>query len=53
MRRAALAHDFLESVCDGWQGFSYPNRSAALFSNVGFSVDAVMLDASLWKLGKI
>jgi len=52
MRRAALGHDVLESVCAGWQGFSCPKQSAALFETVGFRTDAVMLDASLWKLVK-
>lgn len=52
MRRAALGHDILESVCAGWQGFSCPKQSAALFETVGFRTDAVMLDASLWKLVK-
>lgn len=52
MRRAALGHDILESVCAGWQGFSCPKQSAALFETVGFTTDAVMLDASLWKLVK-
>ena len=52
MRKAALAHDFLESVCGGWQGFSDPHQSAGLFARVGYTVDRIMLDATIWKLDK-
>lgn len=52
MRKAALAHDFLESVCDGWHGFSDPHQSAELFARIGYSIDRIMLDATIWKLDK-
>jgi SAM-dependent methyltransferase len=52
VRRATYCHDFLESVCRGWQGFSEPSSLRALFSRVGFTVDLVTHNASVWRLSK-
>ena len=50
VRRGNLCHDFAESVCEGWHGFSLPGDSAALFKRIGFDISSVMLNASLWRL---
>ncbi len=48
--RGTLCHDFLESVCEGWQGFHDGATSTAMFRRVGFTVDAMTLQGSLWRL---
>ncbi len=50
VRRGNLCHDFAESVCEGWHGFSLPGDSAALFKEIGFDISSIMLNASLWRL---
>jgi SAM-dependent methyltransferase len=58
LRIAALAHDFAESVCLGWEGFAGAEENARVFSEAGFlggtgSSDTMsFLDASLWVLRK-
>lgn len=51
-RRGVLCHDFAESVCEGWEGFSDAAASRRLFETIGFSVDTIMLNASVWRLVK-
>lgn len=59
LRISALAHDFVESVCEGWEGFSDAEENARLFAEVGFRGGAEgrpgamsFLDSSLWVLRK-
>lgn len=52
MRCGVLCHDFAESVCDGWNGFSNGESSARLFNETGFKVASVLLNGSLWRLDK-
>ena len=52
VRRGVLCHDFAESVCEGWYGFSLPKKSAGLFQDIGFDVSSVLLNSSLWRLDK-
>ncbi|MEN8264675.1 MAG: class I SAM-dependent methyltransferase [Nitrospirota bacterium] len=52
VRRGVLCHDFAESVCEGWYGFSLPEKSAGLFQDIGFKVSSVLLNSSLWRLDK-
>ena len=52
VRRGTLCHDFSESVCDGWCGFYPAQESIDLFKSIGFCVNTVMLNASLWRLDK-
>jgi SAM-dependent methyltransferase len=59
LRISALAHDFAESVCAGWEGFSDAEENARLFADAGFRggaegrPDAMsFLDSSLWVLRK-
>jgi len=58
LRISALAHDFAESVCEGWEGFSDAEENTRMFSGVGFQggteVAGAMsfLDSSLWVLRK-
>lgn len=52
VRRGTFCHDFLESVCRGWQGFHGAAASRRLFQDVGFTVDVVTLDGSVWRLTK-
>ena len=58
LRIFALAHDFAESVCEGWEGFSDAEESTRMFSDAGFQggseVSNAMsfLDSSLWVLRK-
>jgi SAM-dependent methyltransferase len=54
----ALAHDFAESVCDGWEGFTPAGETADTFAAAGFA-GAVppkdrmsVLDGALWVLRK-
>jgi SAM-dependent methyltransferase len=58
LRISALVHDFAESVCEGWQGFSEAEDHARIFSAAGF-VGGVsrlgsmsLLESSLWVLKK-
>jgi SAM-dependent methyltransferase len=52
IRRGVLCHDFAESVCEGWQGFSAPEDSLSIFTEAGFSVSSKLLNASIWRLEK-
>jgi SAM-dependent methyltransferase len=58
MRMAALAHDFAESVCEGWEGFSDVEESLLLFERLGFQPGRSLFDrmnfleSSLWVLKK-
>lgn len=52
IRRGTYCHDFLESVCQGWQGFYDAAATRALFTQVGFGLDVVTLNASVWRLQK-
>ena len=50
VRRGIYCHDFLESVCQGWQGFYDAEETRQLFTRVGFRVEVVALNASVWRL---
>ncbi|RJQ51666.1 MAG: class I SAM-dependent methyltransferase [Nitrospiraceae bacterium] len=52
VRRGILCHDFFEGVCKGWNGFHDAGESINLFEAVGFIIDTVMLNASVWKIDK-
>jgi SAM-dependent methyltransferase len=58
LRVFALAHDFAESVCEGWAGFSGAEANARIFADAGFEGGAEppgamsVLDSSLWVLRK-
>lgn len=58
LRIFALAHDFAESVCEGWAGFSDAEANARMFVDAGFQGGAEpagtmsLLDSSLWVLRK-
>lgn len=58
LRIFALAHDFAESVCEGWEGFADAEENTRMFSDAGFQggsevLDAMsLLDSSLWVLRK-
>jgi len=58
LRISALAHDFAESVCEGWEGFSDARENIRLFSDVGFQGGVAhlgtmsSLESSLWVLKK-
>jgi SAM-dependent methyltransferase len=58
LRISALAHDFAESVCEGWEGFSDAEENIRVFSDVGFEGGVAhlgsmnFLEASLWVLKK-
>jgi len=58
LRVSALAHDFAESVCEGWEGFSDAEENARLFADAGFQGGTEgpramsFLDSSLWVLRK-
>jgi hypothetical protein len=55
---AALAHDFAESVCEGWEGFSDAEENSRLFERLGFRPGGPLfgsmhlLESSLWVLKK-
>lgn len=51
-RRGILCHDFSESVCEGWQGFYDARGSFDLFRSIGYNVETVMMNASIWRLAK-
>jgi SAM-dependent methyltransferase len=54
LRIAALAHDFTESVCEGWEGFSDAEEKVRVFSEAGFEGGVALsgamslLDSCLW-----
>ncbi|HTU03378.1 MAG TPA: methyltransferase domain-containing protein [Candidatus Sulfotelmatobacter sp.] len=48
----ALAHDFAESVCAGWAGFSTATERIRCFTEAGFEAPQCMLDGSLWVVRK-
>jgi len=58
LRISALAHDFAESVCEGWEGFSEAEENIRVFSDVGFQGGVPhlgtmsFLESSLWVLKK-
>jgi len=58
LRISALAHDFAESVCEGWVGFSDAEENTRMFSAAGFQGGTgaprtmSFLDSSLWVLRK-
>jgi hypothetical protein len=58
LRVSALAHDFAESVCAGWEGFAEADDTIRLLVSAGFqgsisaSGDMSLLDSSLWVLRK-
>lgn len=52
IRLGILAHDFCESVCEGWQGFHEAMNSIKLFKEIGYHTNTVMLNASIWRLDK-
>ncbi len=58
LRVFAMAHDFAESVCEGWAGFSDAEANARMFADAGFQGRAdppgtmSFLDSSLWVLRK-
>ncbi len=58
LRVSALAHDFAESVCEGWEGFSDAEENIRMFSEVGFRGGVPhlgsmsFLESSLWVLKK-
>jgi SAM-dependent methyltransferase len=58
LRISALVHDFAESVCEGWEGFSDAEDNVRVFSDAGFlggvSLLGTMslLESSLWVLKK-
>ncbi|HSB78871.1 MAG TPA: class I SAM-dependent methyltransferase [Candidatus Methylomirabilis sp.] len=58
LRISALVHDFAESVCEGWDGFSEAEENVRVFSDAGF-LEGVsllgsmsLLESSLWVLKK-
>lgn len=53
IRRGVCCHDFTEGVCEGWHGFSDALESISLFNKIGYAVDTVMMNASVWRLDKI
>ncbi|MBV6518271.1 MAG: hypothetical protein DCC43_00730 [Candidatus Brocadia sp.] len=52
VRKGTLCHDFSESVCEGWCGFYHPQESENLFKTIGYHVNTIMLNASVWRLDK-
>ncbi|HYL81371.1 MAG TPA: class I SAM-dependent methyltransferase, partial [Candidatus Acidoferrum sp.] len=58
LRISALVHDFAESVCEGWEGFSGTEDNERLFSEAGFlggvsrRGSMSLLESSLWVLKK-
>ncbi len=58
LRVSALAHDFVESVCVGWEGFAEAEETIRALVGAGFqgSVNASggmsLLDSSLWVVTK-
>jgi SAM-dependent methyltransferase len=52
VRRGTFCHDFLESVCQGWQGFYDAGCTRDQFARAGFCLEVVTLNASVWRLAK-
>ena len=58
MRMASLVHDFAESVCEGWQGFTEPEENLRMFRELGYRGGGAIpgemcfLESSLWVLRK-
>lgn len=52
VRLDTFCHDFLESVCRGWHGFSDADALRAMFHRAGFQVDLVTHNSSIWRLAK-
>ncbi|MBI5409834.1 MAG: class I SAM-dependent methyltransferase [Nitrospirae bacterium] len=52
IRRGVLCHDFSESVCEGWYGFYDARESVRLFESIGYGINTIMLNASVWRLDK-
>jgi ubiquinone/menaquinone biosynthesis C-methylase UbiE len=58
LRISALAHDFAESVCEGWEGFSDAEENIEMFTGAGFQGGVAhlgtmsFLESSLWVLRK-
>ncbi len=58
LRISALVHDFAESICEGWEGFSDAEENIRVFSDVGFEGGVALLgtmnflESSLWVLRK-
>lgn len=58
LRVAALAHDFAESVCEGWEGFPDAEENVRMFSQLGFRggmaipTSMSVLESCLWVLKK-
>ena len=52
IRRGNLSHDFLESVCRGWQGFHGAEGAIGLFRVIGYTIHTIMLNASVWRLDR-
>ena len=58
VRITTLVHDFLESVCEGWEGFSGPEENLRMFQDIGFREGGAVpggmsfLESSLWVLRK-
>jgi SAM-dependent methyltransferase len=58
MRIATLVHDFAESVCGGWEGFSEPEENIRMFMEIGYREGGAalggmsFLESSLWVLSK-
>ena len=52
IRKGILCHDFAESVCEGWGGFSEANNSIRIFEEIGFDISSVTFNSSLWRLDK-
>ncbi|MBF0553005.1 MAG: class I SAM-dependent methyltransferase [Nitrospirae bacterium] len=51
-QRAALCHDFAESVCEGWQGFYSAKQTRALLGEIGFDIKSLTLNECLWMAAK-
>lgn len=58
VRVATLVHDFLESVCVGWEGFSCMEADMAMFKEIGYRKwegtrgRMKLLEGALWILAK-
>jgi SAM-dependent methyltransferase len=58
LRVSALVHDFTESVCAGWEGFSEAEETIRAFVDAGLqgsanrAGDMSLLDSSLWVVKK-
>lgn len=52
IRRGILCHDFAESVCEGWSGFSPAEESITIWGDAGFVISSRLLNSSIWRLEK-